>query len=515
LVFPFLLLITIFFATRMWFGPMAAAFAVALAVFEPNLTAHGPLVTTDMAATATIFLTIVMAWRYLALQSASRLVLLGFAMGLALASKHSAVLVTGMVLAQFAADYLIRRRRGANLSAARLLGGWAAALLIAIAVLWATYGFRYAALPDPHVASFNMESDLQASGQAGTSVGRAILFIARHHFLPESYLAGLVYVKAHASRETFFLGKQVPHGVWYYFPVTLSIKTTLPFLLFVFVSLVSLSFWRRYLREYVFLAIPVAMFLGAAMMSSMNIGIRHILPIFPFLIVLAAAAGAWYASRARVFAIVCALLLFGHVASYLHCYPNEIAYANEAWGGPQQLYHHLGDSNLDWGQSLYAVRDYVKGRGIAGGTDCWIAWFGARKPQKEGVPCKSLPGPWFIEAADPVLPEVMPEHFEGTILISASLLDYDLFPYGSFWSRSPRDVIAGSVLVFQGSFDSEQIAAERRLARGWWFLNHDDAAHAVEELAIAEQHAHTPGQVHSVLAWARERAGVPKNSPAK
>jgi dolichyl-phosphate-mannose--protein O-mannosyl transferase len=112
MAFPLSLLVTVFFATRMWFGRLAALIAVALTVFEPNLTAHGPLVTTDMALTATMLLTVAMAWRFLERPSWTRVLLLGLAMGCALGCKHSAVLLVPIVLMQFVADFLMKRGVG-------------------------------------------------------------------------------------------------------------------------------------------------------------------------------------------------------------------------------------------------------------------------------------------------------------------------------------------------------------------------------------------------------------------
>jgi len=188
-----------------------------------------------------------------------------------------------------------------------------------------------------------------------------------------------------------------------------------------------------------------------------------------YLILIASAGASWWASRYRIAAVACAALLAFQVVSYLRRYRNEIAYANEAWGGPENLHRYLGDSNVDWGQSLYMVRDYLKQRDI---HDCWIAWFGMRKPQLTGVPCRALAGPMFPEAWDWELPPVLPDCFEGTVLVSSTLTDLDLFPYGSFLRRAPDDVIGGGVYVFHGRFDLPEIAAERRAARGWWFLNH-------------------------------------------
>jgi Dolichyl-phosphate-mannose-protein mannosyltransferase len=509
LVFPLGLLVTVFLATRMWFGPLAAAIAVVLTVFEPNLTAHGPLITTDMALTATMLLTAAMAWRFLNGPTLARALLLGMVLGCAMASKHSAVLLVPIVGLQFVADFVMTRGAGGGRLALRLLGGWIAACVVAAAILWSTYGFRYEALPDAHAQGFDLAGELHAAGMTHSLTGRALLAMVHMRVLPVSYLAGLLYVQTHSTRTAYLLGKELAKGVWYYFPITLSIKLTLPMILLLVVGLLAPWVWKRYPHEYLFLAIPVVVFLAAAMVGRINIGIRHILPVIPFLIIFSAAGAAHFWSRSKGIAAACLILLVAHAVSYSRSYPNEIGYANEAWGGPSHLYRYLGDSNVDWGQSLYAVRDYLQKQGI---HDCWIAWFGMRKPAEEGIPCRSLAGPFYLEATDTAMPTPLPVHFQGTVLISVGLLDYSLYPYGKFLHSKPDAVVGGSVLVYHGSFDMPEVAANREAARGWWLLNHNDATGAVAELTAAQKHLHDPTIVDSFLAWAKAVAARPRGS---
>jgi hypothetical protein len=452
-----------------------------------------------MALTATTLLTLYATWCYARKPSPLRLTALGVAMGLALASKHSAVLVPFVVLAALFVAEPTRR-------AWRLLAGWLAACLLALLVLWSTYQFRFEALPGSRGPAFDMTKAIQSAGVAGTPTGRLIAFAAERRLMPESYLAGLLWVKANSARGTYFFGKQLPTGVWYYFPVAISIKTPLPLLLLFLAGLISPGVWKLHRRTMLFALLPIAAFLGAAVFSAMNLGIRHLLPIYPFLILIASAGAAHWASRYRAAAWACAALIVFQAASYARSFPNEIAYANEAWGGPRNLHRYLGDSNIDWGQSLYLVRDYLKERGI---HDCWIAWFGMRKPQLVGIPCRALAGPIFLEAWDWELPPPLPDRFDGPILVSSTLTNLGLFGYGRFLGRPPDDVIGAGVYVFRGSFDLPEIAAERRGARGWWFLNHKQPRKAVDEFRIAVEHAGPQSLVRGLYTWAIQSAGTP------
>jgi hypothetical protein len=170
----------------------------------------------------------------------------------------------------------------------------------------------------------------------------------------------------------------------------------------------------------------------------------------------------------------------------------------------RRLHRYLGDSNVDVGQSLYRIRDYVAAHHM---SKCWIAWFGMRKPEAAGLPCRSLPGPAFLEATDSTLPPIAPDSFAGDVFVISTLTDDDIFPYSAFLHVTPVDVVDGSVLLFHGNFEFPQISAERRAARGWWFLNYGQSAEAVPELTAAAQHAQSPGIVHSLLAWALQWSG--------
>lgn len=509
--FTIMLLVTVFFAARAWFGDFAAGIAVLLTLFEPNLTGHGALVTTDVAIAATTFLTVFLADRYLRRPSAIRLCLLGLALGLALASKHTGAFVPIILLLQFAAwiwlDPASRTRR----KILRLTGAWIFACFVGVFVLWSTYQFRYSALPG-HAAGFDIAKVLQEDGRTSTLFGHTVATLAQFHLLPEAYLDGLLFVVDNSVRTSFIFGTEHPTGVWYYFPVTILVKTPLSLLFLFLLAIGSPGLWKIRSREFATLALPVAVFLFSAMAGKINIGVRHLLPVYPFLILFACAAAAFYAQRSKLLLGVLAALLAFQCVSYTRAFPNLISYANEAWGGPSKVRLVLGDSSVDWGQSLYQVRDYIAAHGI---RDCWIAWLGGEDPVHAGLPCRELPSPSFIEAAEPELPEVIPEKFSGTIFISNTLTNYSLFPYGYFRRHPPDGVIAGSVLVFHGEFDLPEIAAERHISRGWWYLNHQQPAMAVDEFAAAEPHAAFPGLLHGLYGWALEATGKPDEARAK
>src|SRR5216684_1715130 len=152
-----LLALLVFLATREFFGTGSAFIALTLIVFEPNLLAHGARVTTDAGLSCFMFATIYAFYRYVKAPSAWRLAVVGLATGLTLAAKHTGILVIPM-LALLAICEVVRGRPakqpdskapvGTGRHAGRLAISVIVSVLIAVGVLWASYGFRFAARPD-------------------------------------------------------------------------------------------------------------------------------------------------------------------------------------------------------------------------------------------------------------------------------------------------------------------------------------------------------------------------------
>lgn len=97
---------------------------------------------------------------------------------------------------------------------------------------------------------------------------------------------------------------------------------------------------------------PAAFYFLIAAGSGLNIGVRHILPCLPLLILFAAAGGMALARRDRAGAAITSVLLLAHVASSAFAFPLYLPYANEAWGGRATTWRYLSDSNVDWGSSF-------------------------------------------------------------------------------------------------------------------------------------------------------------------
>lgn len=471
MVFTFALALLVLFAAREMFGDVAALIALLLFVFGPNILANGALVGTDMAVSAMLFATVYAFYRYTRKPTAARLLVCAVAAGLALGVKHSALIVFPLLVLLAAGSVLLDRKSGmeAGVPRSKRWGGEVARMIVALlvisavsfALLWAAYGFRYAARPGnaamtPPTAAFlaTLHRPLEA---------RTIGFAEHHHLLPEAYLYGLTDVTelTNEGRPMFVLGKIYSTGKWFYFPATFLIKSTIGFLLLLALALVAAGLWRRErARELMFMVVPAAVYLGAALLSKMNIGHRHILPAYAFLIVLTAAGAALLMRRSRVWAGVVVVLLAFHVVSSARAYPAYLAYSNEVWGGPSQTWKVLTDANTGWDSGLKPLQRYVREKGI---RDCWLAYDGPADVSYFKLPCKPLPTFFSMLIRTPQ--GIVPEQIHGPIFIGSLAMSGfgfgpgEVNPYQPFWAVKPDDVIQGELLVYNGTFDVRRVAA--------------------------------------------------------
>ena len=275
-VFAVVLSVMVFLMGSQLFGQSAGFLALLLVVFEPNVLANGDLVTTDVGVACFFLATVYCFYRYARQPSVIRLLLTGLAAGLALSAKHSGILLGPMLLGLTLVEVACAERGRRKRVAGTLFGGFAAIVVLAIVVLWAFYGFRYAARP----AGLVMNPTLSEYAAPLKGVNSwAIGHLANWRLLPESYLMRITDIHYAAQQYAIFLlGHDYPHGVWWYFPVALSIKTTLGLIGLVVLAGIALFSRRlRQSRELMYLAVPGAIYLTAAILSGMNIGTRHVL----------------------------------------------------------------------------------------------------------------------------------------------------------------------------------------------------------------------------------------------
>ena len=455
-----LLALAVWLWARLHWGPQVAAAALGLCVLCPDVLAHGQLVTTDVGFTLFFFLTVVAferltdrgSWRWLAAA--------GLALGAAAAAKFSAVVLAPVLVALALAAAVGQGRK-----ASRVLGSLVAMGAIALAVVWAVYRFRFGISPDP-AASALLDWGLVTPPPG--MVRSAAAFLREHRLLPEGYLFGFLQVfRLSAERPAFLLGEVSATGWWYYFPVTFLLKTPLPLLALTGLGLASSV--RRVLRGAtearrleMFLWIPVAVYWLVTLTRNLNIGHRHLLPIYPFLFVAAGRAAvwmwergrkdpggekAWWAARPAV-----ALLGLWSAGSALWIHPHHLAYFNELAGGPSRGYRLLADSNLDWGQDLENLKRYLERAGI---PRVKLSYFGTADPRYYGIPGDLLPG-HILPAPERLVRRIEPGDvlaISATNLQGLYLDDPRMLPLmAELRRREPFAQVGYSILLYRADF---------------------------------------------------------------
>lgn len=507
----------VFLATRRMFGNGAGLIALSLLAFDPTLLAHSSLATTDTGQSLFMFWAVYAFYCYQVRPTTSRLFAVAAIVGLAVAAKTSALLLFPM-LALLAVIELVwgskleierpdepvrdepTRRKALRLATALGVIG-----VVSFAMLWASYGFRYAppeglALVPPVQEQLGLvPSPLQA---------RLLGEADRLHLLPQAYIHGVAQTLYESRAFTSFVfGTIYPSAVWFFFPVAMAIKSSLSFLVLLGIGVFAVFRGRvRERRALLYLALPAAVYLASAMTGGMNIGVRHVLPVYVFLT--AAIGGAtWTLVRdsRRWLAVVAVLLVFQAV-SVTRTFPAYIAYANELFGGPAQVHRHLSDSSSDWGQQLKAVKRYLDRRGT---RSCWFAYFGQSSIDYRyyGIPCKPLitgDSLFFDEPRD------VPAKIDGPVLLSAGLLSgfefgpSPLNPYEQFKTLSPADVLDHGVFVFEGHFEIPLAAALSHVQKAGALLESNDLQSALGEAQRAQSLAPESPEVLSMVGQVLE-----------
>ncbi len=333
--------LVIFFWLRELSGPAAAVFGLALWVFNPIALAYGHLVLTDMGVTLFFTLAVWTFGRFLKEPTTHRAIICGVSCGGALAMKFTAFALAPVFLVLVVIWWRARIIKPEFWKRAPLIVVGAALLVLLVyAQYWS---------PAPRISP-------ERAGDLGVPVWFQVL---RPILIPPDFFKGVAVQMGQAlsGHVAYFHGEWGRTGWWYYFPVALAIKTPLPLLL---LTLGGFIFWVRGLRRLeIERSIPwVAVFVYflLSLTSSIDVGVRYLLPMFPLVTVGIASQFAKQSRVVRIGGWVCCgwLVLVTTLA-----YPHFIEYFNECAGGPANGYKWLVDSNYDWGQDIKRLKQYL------------------------------------------------------------------------------------------------------------------------------------------------------------
>ncbi|MFH1401948.1 MAG: glycosyltransferase family 39 protein [Parcubacteria group bacterium] len=404
-------------AKKLW-GRKSGLIALFLFAFFPTFLAHGRFVTTDIgAAFGAIFATYF--WlEFLKNTTKKSLIFAGLALGTALLIKFSLILLLPFfAIITFAFAWLKDDGREKFTNLTKYTGLTILAGMIGVVfVIWPVYGYNMARYPQERQVQDT--KDLLAT----TNIPDAIIKI---NIILDSnpvtrplghYFLGLLTAtnRATTGNTTYYMGEISADSWRSYFPVVYFIKNPLPFHILTLIALiyalwlVKRPYWldaRRKISEWIknhFTEFSMLTFLAiywaTSLVSNLNIGVRHLMPIFPFTILLVSGVIAKLLKEPflKFKYIVLSVLFLWLVISVVSIYPHFLAYFNESVGGPDKGYLYVVDSNLDWGQDLKRLKDWVNANDVdyiyldyfGGGSpdfylgEKYLAWSGTKKPEE-------------------------------------------------------------------------------------------------------------------------------------
>lgn len=403
----------IFKWTRELLGNKVALLSLFLFSFSPTFLAHGRLVTTDVGAATGVFIATYYFLRALKNPDKKNIILAGISFGLAELCKFSVILLIPLFVFLALVWWLIK------------LGNLKQAFKILISVFVIGYlliGLVY----QYHVLNYPPErqardTEFLLASTPFPFLGKILVWASTKPVLRPlaEYFLGLalVFQRAAGGNTTYFLGEVSAAGWKNYFPVVYSIKEPLTFHIFTIIALLYIAwqikkpFWtnplqrakdwiKNHFPEFAMLTF-IGIYWATSLNSNLNIGIRHLLPVFPLTFVLVSIAITHLLKSLKpgvkpYIYIVFGILILWQAISVLSIYPHFLAYANEIVGGPDNLYIYTVDSNLDWGQDLKRLKKFVEENNIEkiyvdyfGGGDTkyylgekFESWHGTRGPKE-------------------------------------------------------------------------------------------------------------------------------------
>jgi len=425
-----LLGIYIFIWSRELWGDKGALFSLFFFALCPNMIANSGLVTTDLGIAAFFFIHFYYFIKFCKQPKAKHTILSGISLGLSLASKFSSIAIfpiTACIFLTIFIENLFVKDKGGESVSSRVKSAFRSILsyipkyililLIGIIFLWADYGFE--SKPYPFY----------------------------------SYLKGLKSGLEHSGRGhwAFLFGKVKEGGWWYYFPVTFLIKTPIPTIVLMVLSVYFILIKKCFKDKNYLILIPPVIYFVTSCVSKINIGYRHILPVLPFIFLFIGCllVETQYIASLRIARnkLIILLLSIWYIWGAATIYPYHLTYFNELIGGPKNGYKYLGDSNLDWGQGLKELKRFMDKKGL---RIVYFSCFGYTNPVYYDINYVRLPG--FNDLLTPIFEFDRNNPQKGIYAISVTnlqgiyLRDFDTFKY--FRERKPTARVGNCIYVY-------------------------------------------------------------------
>ncbi len=331
------------------YGKKGALLSLFFFAFSPNLLAHSHLATPDMVLTTFFFIAVFYYWKNLETQKRKHAVTGGFFLGLALMSKFTGVLLFPLLL-----------------------------------VILCIYRFKGEKI-----------NFIDNTLYIGTGL---FILLLGYGFDITPYIQGITFQLQHANsgHSSFLMGEHSSSGWWYYYIIAFLIKTPIPTLILLFTVLLFTAVKfnpKSYASEYS-LIVPIIFILLFFSVMHQSIGLRYILPVYPFIFVLTGKITQVKTVKKRE-KLALLLVMLWYISGTLGMNNHYLAYFNEFVHGPENGYKYLVDSNLDWGQDLPGLKKYMEKNEI---KHIYLSYYGTDLPERYGINYTWMPSPLYAES---------------------------------------------------------------------------------------------------------------------
>lgn len=415
--------------TRELYGSLPAAIALLFFSFSPTILAHARLITPDMALTCFTFISLYYFRGVFRDGSWSTILLCSLFSGLTLLSKYSGLLLIPIF-------FLL-----------------AMLLLISDEEVRVPHRFPFTGLL---VHNGRMAKLVRLGCILFVVVTLALFVVSIGYMLHlDYYVKGALHQLKHAEggHPAFLMGMYSLEGWWYYYLIAFVIKTPLPLLFLLAVSFILFKKNPRFtFLDQAFILIPVVAFFLFFSIKLLCIGLRYVLPVYPFLFVQASmVAGCRLKGKTTIVKTAVAGMGLWYLISSFSIYPHYLAFFNSAVGGPDNGYKFLVDSNLDWGQDLKGLGVYMKEKGI---ETIHLSYFGTADPLYYDINYEWMPSYYLPDDYQGVNPrwKTFSAPQSGIVAISATNLQGVYFSDRKFYDwlkqKDPIDKIGYSIFIY-------------------------------------------------------------------
>ncbi len=362
------------------YGTKSGIIALVLYTFNTAILAFGGLALTDFVATFFIFATLYSFWLYTKTETKKSIAITGICLGLALMSKATAIILFPAIFIM-----ILFYKKKKTIEA---LSKFIVVLLIAAAVMFVGYGFRFDSLNNSLDSHYYLRAHEEISKLS--PIPKKLLEFGFNIPLPfPTYFVelGSVFYYSNIGVASFINGTVTEQAVWYLPLAVLLFKTQLSLLI---LFGIALFYQRKSKKKELILLLPIILIFLLFMLNNRTSGIRHLLPIYPFMFVYSSRL--FQSEQKNTFLTFKVILLLHYIASSLIIAPSYLAYYNEFAGGPQNGYKIVVGSNIDLGQDLPGLKDYMDKNSI---SKIKLSYFGSVDPKEYNISYEYLASPYF------------------------------------------------------------------------------------------------------------------------